>query len=114
MTEISKTVTQKTDSNTVKDSEEFLTASILSGFVFNTNLIMQQMVANQHALQQLLTASTARAVADISNATNPDENTTIKNIEIVLKAIEGASTSSINLIRELSTEATNAIKTIKQ
>jgi hypothetical protein len=72
------------------------------------------MVANQHALQQILTASTARAVADISNAANPDEKTTVKSIEIVLKAIEGSSTSSINLIRELSAELGNALKTIEQ
>lgn len=91
---------------------EVLQQTLLSGFVFNVNLLMQQMVANQHSLQQILTASTAKAVAEITDPNSTNDAAVIQNIDIVLKAIQESSSSYIHLIKQLTIEAENALKMV--
>ena len=92
------------------NASNVLQQTLLSGFVFSVNLLMEQMVANQHALQQILTASTANAVAEITNPKGTDHANVIQKVDVVLKAIEESSTSYINLIRQLAVESEKALK----
>lgn len=91
---------------------EVLQQTLLTGFVFNVNLLMQQMVANQHALQQILIASTAKTVAEITNPESSREVPVMQNLEVVLKAIQESSSSYITMIRELAVEAEKALKLV--
>ncbi|MDF3026618.1 MAG: hypothetical protein K0S23_925 [Fluviicola sp.] len=94
------------------NTTEVLQQTLLAGFVFNVNLLMQQMVANQQALQQILAASTAKAVSEITNPKSTNDATVIQNVDIVLKAIQESSSGYIHMIRQLAVEAENAIKTV--
>lgn len=94
------------------NASEVLEQTLLAGFVFNVNLLMEQMVANQHALQQILTASTAKAVAEITDPQSSREVPVMQNLEVVLKAIQESSSSYITMIRELAVEAEKALKLV--
>jgi hypothetical protein len=94
------------------NASEVLEQTLLTGFVFNVNLLMEQMVANQHALQQILTASTAKAVAEITDPQSSREVLVMQNLEVVLKAIQESSSSYITMIRELAAEAEKALKLV--
>lgn len=94
------------------NASEVLEQTLLAGFVFNVNLLMEQMVANQHALQQILTASTAKAVAEITDPQSSREVPVMQNLEVVLKAIQESSASYITMIRELAVEAEKALKLV--
>nr|WP_294858555.1 hypothetical protein [uncultured Fluviicola sp.] len=96
------------------NTTEVLQQTLLTGFVFNVNLLMQQMVANQHSLQQILTASTAKAVTEINSSKSTNDTAVIQNVEIVLKAIQESSSSYIHMIRQLAVEAENALKTVNR
>lgn len=91
---------------------EILQQTLLSGFVLNVNLLMQQMVANQHSLQQILTASTAKAVAEITNPNSTNDAAAIQNVDIVLKAIHESASSYIHVIQQMTIEAENTIKMV--
>jgi hypothetical protein len=108
-----KTTPTPESAETATPNSDVLHQTLLTGFVFNMNLLMQQMVANQHALQQILTASTAKAVAEITNPSNTNDAVVLKNVDVVLKAIQESSSSYIQLIRQLAVEADHAIKIIK-
>jgi ATP phosphoribosyltransferase regulatory subunit HisZ len=92
---------------------EVLQQTLLTGFVFNVNLLMQQMVANQHALQQILVASTAKAVAEMTNPENTNDASVMQQVDVVLKAIQESSSGYITLIREMAVEAENLVKMVK-
>jgi hypothetical protein len=94
------------------NASEVLEQTLLTGFVFNVNMLMEQMVANQHALQQILTASTAKAVAEITDPQSSREVPVMQNLEVVLKAIQESSSSYITMIRELAAEAEKALKLV--
>lgn len=94
------------------NAAEVLQQTLLAGFVFNVNLLMQQMVANQHSLQQILAASTAKAVAEITDPNSSREVPVMQNLEVVLKAIQESSSSYISMIRELAAEAEKALKLV--
>lgn len=91
---------------------EVLQQTLLAGFVFNVNLLMQQMVTNQHSLQQILAASTAKAVSEITNPKSTNDAVVIQNVDIVLKAIQESSSGYITMIRQLAVEAENALKMV--
>lgn len=93
---------------------EVLQQTLLTGFVFNVNLLMQQMVANQHALQQILVASTAKAVAEMTNPENTNDASVMQNVDAVLKVIQESSSSYITTIRELAAEAENLVKMVSK
>lgn len=93
---------------------EVLQQTLLTGFVFNVNLLMQQMVANQHALQQILVASTAKAVAEMTNPENTNDASVMQNVDVVLKVIQESSSSYITTIRELAAEAENLVKMVSK
>ncbi len=94
------------------NTTEVLQQTLLSGFVFNVNLLMQQMVASQQALQQILTASTAKAVAEITNPNSKNDAVVIQNVDIVLKAIQESSSCYLHSIKQLTAEAENALKMV--
>ncbi len=96
------------------DTVNVLQQTLLSGFVLNVNLLMQQMVANQHSLQQILTASTAKAVAELTNPNSTNDSTVIQNIDLVLKSIQESSSNYIHLIKQLTIEAENALKMVNK
>lgn len=89
---------------------DVLQQTLLAGFVFNVNLLMEQMVANQQALQQILTATTAKSVSEIMDPNTTDPTAIVQNMDVVLKAIDESCTSYINLIRQLAVETEKAIK----
>lgn len=97
-----------------ENTAEVLQQTLLSGFVFNVNLLMQQMVSSQHSLQQILTASTAKAVAEITNPNSTNDAVVIQNMDLVLKAIQESSSSYIHLIKQLTVEAENALKMVNK
>lgn len=106
------TNTPPTSGSVPPNTTEVLQQTLLAGFVFNVNLLMEQMVANQHSLQQILTASTAKAVAEITDPKSTNDVVVIQNVDIVLKTIQESSSGYINMIRQLAVEAENAIKTV--
>ena len=96
------------------NTAEVLQQTLLSGYVLNVNLLMQQMVANQHSLQQILTASTAKAVAEITSPGSRNDSSVIQNVDIVLKSIQESSSGYIHLIKQLTVEAENALKMVNR
>jgi len=106
------TNTPPTPGSVPPNTTEVLQQTLLAGFVFNVNLLMQQMVSNQHSLQQILAASTAKAVAEITDPKSTNDAVVIQNVDIVLKAIQESSSGYIHMIRQLAVEAENAIKTV--
>jgi hypothetical protein len=106
------TNTPPTSGSVPPNTTEVLQQTLLAGFVFNVNLLMEQMVANQHSLQQILTASTAKAVAEITDPKSTNGAVVIQNVDIVLKTIQESSSGYIHMIRQLAVEAENAIKTV--
>lgn len=108
------TNTEQSHNSLPANTSEVLHQTLLTGFALNVNLLMQQMVANQHALQQILTASTAKAVAEITNPQGTNDAAVIQNIDIVLKAIKESSSGYIDLIKQLTVEVENALKMVNK
>ena len=108
-------MTTKTPSTTDPIPEKItnvLQETLLAGFVFNVNLLMEQMVSNQQALQQVLTATTAKSVAEIMDPATTDPISIVQNMDVVLKAIDKSCSSYVNLIMQLSVETEKAMKLI--
>lgn len=113
MSQLSTTMTTKTPPTPEPIPEktaEVLQQTLLAGFVFNVNLLMEQMVANQQALQQILTATTAKSVAEIMDPNTTDPTAIVQNMDAVLKAIDESCSSYVNLIRQLAIETEKAMK----
>ncbi len=102
-----------TNGHTLSNSN-VLAEALQAGFVFNVNMLMQQMVASQHALQQVLTAATARSVADITSHSASDTATFKQSVDIVLKAIEESALLHIKMMQQLTEEAVKCAKVLNK
>jgi|GEM_PF-4014363 len=99
---------------TIQYDKDVLFQALQAGFVFNVNMLMHQMVSSQHALQQLLTAATARSVADITKNPSNEPAMLRQSVDIVLKVIDESASLHINMMRQLTEEAVKCSQVIKQ